>query len=181
MHYTLRELWRAITLASLKIRTSCLEFGPNQGPSSTSCALFTFDTDEVWFYRTAGQQLTASGCKLAFAPKPQCTAQLIVNMAEDVNRVCKTMVCTVVSVIADDVDTEELAVGTVVSDLINSPLLELLEYDEPVRTRTTIESFLSVTVPSYSWLEFKEHFRISRSCFEVNKDTYKCLTNFLHL
>jgi len=64
----------------------------------------------AWFYRTAGQQLTASGCNLATALKPQCTAaQLIVNMAEDVNRVCKAMVCAVVSFIADDVDTEELA------------------------------------------------------------------------
>ena len=39
-----------------------------------------------------------------------------------------------------------------------------------VNQPVTVENFLSITVPAYSLTEFRQHFRMSRYCFQVTQN-----------
>ena len=51
-----------------------------------------------------------------------------------------------------------------------------------VNQPVTVENFLSVTVPAYSLTEFRQHFRMSRYCFQVTQNCphYGCFFQNYH-
>ena len=77
-------------------------------------------------------------------------------------------------------DDEELSVVQVVaSEVVHSTelgaVVAQLREQLTKSPQTCVQNFLHVTVPNYSLLQFRQHFRISRSCFEVCTRLAMCI------
>lgn len=71
----------------------------------------------------------------------------------------------------DDVGFEEMGelahlIDTPVTNILTS-LMELTNSDTDSDEDAYINNFVSITVPSYTDIQFRQHFRMSRGCFEV--------------
>ena len=92
-----------------------------------------------------------------------CLPKILVGVAGSTAVSC-------VDMLVDDAD-ELSAIQGVASNVFDSVELCTLQselYNEyGTSPQARIENFLHETVPNYSLLQFREHFRMSRSCFEV--------------
>jgi len=70
---------------------------------------------------------------------------------------------------SDDVMNAVVSECSEVSALLSFALHKAASEEEPTTTAVTVDNFIEVTVPSYSDTEFAQHFRMSRNCFEVNR------------
>jgi len=70
---------------------------------------------------------------------------------------------------SDDVMNVVVSECSEASALLTFALQQAACEEEPTRTAVTVDNFMEVTAPSYSDTEFAQHFRMSRNCFEVNR------------
>ena len=69
---------------------------------------------------------------------------------------------------ADDSEMMECVMNEGTCNLLPAMLITVLNDGEAESHKAvTVENFIDVTVPAYSQLDFKQHFRLKRSTFEV--------------
>jgi len=86
--------------------------------------------------------------------------------------VATEMQAVVQCLLAASDDTEIMECVTNESSSLSGTLIAALnaceaEQRSVARNAVTVENFVEVTVPAYSEMEFKQHFRLSRCTFEV--------------